>query len=61
MTKRTKDKIDHDTTEITSRFFPGRKFLIRTKNIRPKPVLPKSLKNYKMDLEEYKRNLKSQK
>lgn len=59
MTKKNTDKKAPKTTELTSSFFPGRKFLVRTKNIRPKPVLPESLRNYKVDLEEYKKNLKS--
>lgn len=61
MTKKINDKKDQETTELTSSFSPGRKFLVKTKNIRPIPVLPKSFKDYKVDIEAYKRNLKSQK
>lgn len=61
MTKKTNDKKVQETTELTSIFFPGKKFLIKTKNMHPRPVLPESLRNYKVDIEAYKRNLKSQK
>lgn len=61
MTKKTQNKKDPETTELTSIFFPGKKFLIETKNMHPRPVLPESLKNCKVDIEAYKRNLKSRK
>ena len=61
MTKKTNDEEDQETTELTYSFFPGRKFLVKTKNIRPRPVLPESFKTFKVDLEAYKKTLKHQK